>query len=98
MDPVLGSGFAFAMCGLAGFFSGRLATHRAAGLEALGTLCAAVGALRLGNLPLTGMSTVLTLLLAWTWWKGGGGDDTRRGGRRLRRMFTPSRRTAPAPS
>jgi hypothetical protein len=33
---------------------------------------------------------------AWLWWRGGGGDNTKRRLRRLRKKFTPVRRTAPA--
>ncbi|WP_333745584.1 hypothetical protein [Streptomyces sp. IBSBF 2950] len=96
MHALLSIGLALAVCGLAGYFSGLLARRHAAGLEALGTLCAAVGATLLGDALLTAVSTVQTLLLAWVWWKSGGDDDTRRGRRRLRRLFTPTRRTAPA--
>lgn len=32
----------------------------------------------------------------YQWWKHGGGDDTKRRLRRLKRAFTPVRRTAPS--
>jgi hypothetical protein len=84
----------YAILSMTGFFTGRIAHHRAAGLQALSTLCAAAGSAQMGYRVSCGLSLGFTLLLAWIWWKGGGGDDTRRGRRRLRRVFTPTRRRA----
>ncbi|MDX3165910.1 hypothetical protein PV516_19170 [Streptomyces scabiei] len=86
------------VCAIAGALTGRLAYYRTSGLVGVANLMGAAHAASEGNVVATSITASLGLALAWIWWKGGGNDDTRRGRRRLRRLFTPARRTAPAPS
>ncbi|GAA1111975.1 hypothetical protein [Streptomyces javensis] len=98
MNLLISIGLGLMACAFAGGFTGRLALHRAAGLQALAEVCAAADSAAEGNAVVCSLFTTLAVGLAWIWWKGGGGDDTKRGLRRLRRAFTPVRRTASAPA
>lgn len=42
------------------------------------------------------IDAVMCVGYLYQWWKHGGGDDTKRRLRRLKRAFTPVRRTAPS--
>lgn len=74
----------------------RIPWHRAAGLLAASNALVAVDHARQGHMGLSCVFAAEAAYLAWFWWKSGGDDDTRRGRRRLRRLFTPVRRTAPS--
>lgn len=98
MSVLTAIGLGLIVCGLAGAETGRLARHRTAGLAALGQLCGAADSATKGDTVGCTLCTTFAVALAWAWWNGGGDDDTKRGLRRLRRTFTPVRRTAPAPA
>lgn len=44
----------------------------------------------------TYFDAVVAAVSVWLWWTNGGDDDTKRRLRRLKKTFTPVRRTAPA--
>ncbi|MER5302239.1 hypothetical protein ABT039_22650 [Streptomyces lasiicapitis] len=96
MNVVTMTGLALIVCSIAALLTGRLAPHRVFGLQALGYLLIASAAAAAGDISGCTICACLGLGCAWVWWKNGGDDDTKRGRRRLRRAFTPVRRTAPA--
>ncbi|MFF2571102.1 hypothetical protein [Streptomyces sp. NPDC058084] len=96
MSVLLSLALGLIACTYACLFTGRIPWYRAAGLLAIACSLAAAGCLRGGVTVVGYMFTAKAAYFAWWWWKGGGDDDIRRGRRRIRRLFTPVRRTAPS--
>lgn len=90
------TGVAFTVCGLAGFFTGRLRSHQVDGLLGLSYIPYWIDNFLEHNHLWAVIDAVGFAWFAWKWWNGGGGDDTKRRLRRWARKFQPVRRTAPA--
>ncbi|MER0443080.1 hypothetical protein ABR738_00565 [Streptomyces sp. Edi4] len=96
MSVLITLGLGVMACAYAGMLTGRLAGYRASGLLAVSSILGAAHSVRSHHTVNACLFAVQAAVLAWAWWNGGGGDDSRRGLRRLRHLFTPVRRTAPA--
>ncbi|MCZ0983843.1 hypothetical protein O1L60_44580 [Streptomyces diastatochromogenes] len=96
MSVLIALGLGVMASAYAGLLTGHLTGHRANGLLSVSSILGAADSVREHHTLVACLFAVQAAALAWAWWNGGGGDDFRRGKRRLRRLFTPVRRTAPA--
>ena len=89
------TGWAFVLCGLAGWLTGRLRNHHFDAFFALSYVPYWIRHVLEHNQLLAVVDAAGFAWFAWCWWTGGGGDGTKRRLRRLARRFRPIRRTAP---
>jgi hypothetical protein len=96
VSPLDTAGIALTVCAVAAAITRRIPWYQLEGLIAVAEFLYALAGLAAGDFVGALACGGVGAWYAVRWWRGGGGDDTKRRLRRLRRAFTPVRRTAPA--
>jgi len=90
------TGLVILLAGAVGLVRTDVHDHQAYGLASVGLFVQVVACVLAHLMTVAALDTSTGTYAAYMWWKGGGGDGTRRRLRSIGRLFSGTRRTAPA--